>query len=98
MKINVLLPRFPFDWKSPMGFLLSTIITCALVQFGFTFMAHLISLGIGMNFFVVSFTEDAKQDFCAMNLRHGTVERVNIYQQISEFVQIHSDAKQLRFI
>lgn len=87
--------RFPFDWKNPSGFFVAAILTFAFAQLALTYFANMVSLEIGMDFFITSLTEDAKRHLCTMNdsIKSGTADRVNIHLQISEYIRLHSDAK-----
>lgn len=91
-----LLARFPFDWKNPRGFLMAAIITYAIAQIAITYAAYLIAYGVGMNLYIVAFTEDIKRHLRAMNegIKAGA-NRTDINRQIAEYIQIHSDSKQL---
>lgn len=90
--------RFPFDWKNPWGFLLTAIITYTLAQFALTYAAHLIAHGIGMNLFIVALIEDVKLSLFELNdgIKSGSMNRLQIHQKISDYIQFHCDAKQLR--
>ena len=89
--------RFPFDWKNPWGFLLTAIITFALIQFILWYAAHIISYAIGMDLYTVSLAEDIRRHLKVINgiAKTGTIDRMNIHRQFSEYNQFHSNAKQL---
>lgn len=57
----------------------------------------MITFSIGMNFSMVSLTDDIKRHLNVMNddIKAEFIDRTIIHGQIAEFVQFHSDAKQL---
>lgn len=77
---------------------MSAIITYALAQVAITYVAHIISLGIGMNLYLVALTEDVKRHLDVMNecIKTEKAKRSDISKQYAEYIQFHSDTKQLR--
>lgn len=51
-----------------------------------------------MNLYVVALTEDVERHLSVLkhSVKIGTIDRLNIHRQVSEYIQFHSDAKQLR--
>lgn len=88
--------RIPFDWKNPIGFLMTAIILYAICQYTLAYAAFMACYGIRLNFYIVSLTEDIESHLNEMNngIRNGA-DRSEISDQISEYIQLHSDAKQL---
>lgn len=88
--------RFPFDWKNPIGFLFTAIITYTLGQFAFTFLAQVWSIGIGMCLFLISLTKDIKSILNRINEsgRSSSPQRSRITKHITEYVRFHSNAKE----
>lgn len=88
--------RFPFDWKNPVGFLMTAIIAYALFQHTLSCATYMVCYGIGMNFYIVSLIEDIKCHLNVINNNIRTeVNRIEISNQISEYLQLHSDSTQL---
>lgn len=96
--VCVLFCRFPFDWKNPRGFLLTAVIINVLAQLAIRYAAIIIAYGVGTNLCIVAVTEDVKQHLCTINdgIKMGSVDHAKTHRQISEYVELHSDSKQLR--
>lgn len=109
--------RFPFDWKNPIGFLVSGVLTYVFTLFTFTLAANIGTIGVGTNLYVTSLAKDIKSILNRISdsgkisskqskkskgskrskhLKHSI--RSQIIQHITEYVQFHSKAKELRAI
>lgn len=91
--------RIPFDWKNPIGFLMTAIILYAICQYTLLYAAHMTSYGISLNFYIVSLTGDIKSHLNEMNngMRNGA-DFSEISDRITEYIQLHTDAKQLSLL
>lgn len=88
--------RFPFDWKNPIGFTFAITITHIFSVFVMTFIAQIMSIGIGSNLCLVSLTKDIKRVLHRTN-QSGKVSSNHheAMKNIAEYVQFHSKAKEL---
>lgn len=79
-----------------MGFLFAVVISYVFTDFIATFIAHILSTGIGTNLFLVSLTKDIQRILIQINESGKTTsQRSQTMKHISEYVQFHSNAKEL---
>ena len=88
--------RFPFDSTNPIcfgfAFSLEYIMMLYIVQMS----ACIISMGFGAYTFIIALTEDIKIGISTINYAAKTqADRLEIVEQISNFIEIHLNAKQL---
>lgn len=88
--------RLPFDWSNPIGYSFAMAL-----QYVFIFNAAFTSIcfvafAIGTSLLLMTLTEDLKCDLNSLDKSIKLKEnRVEIFKRFCQFVQFHSDAKQL---
>lgn len=88
--------RFPFDHKNPFGFSLAAIITYLLAVFAINFLANIVSIAIGTNLLLISITKDIKSILKKIHHDGDTpMNHLEIINQIVQYVQLHTDVKEL---
>lgn len=97
---NAKIPRVPFDWKTPSGFLVMMILQSILGAYHFFLSSTITTFGIAIYLFLHSAIEDIKANFDSTtykrpNMRKRTTTRIRSVKQLCEFVELHSDSKQL---
>lgn len=88
--------RYPFDWRTPSGYLAAVFIQYIIAVYGFAFFGAMLSFGLGTYLFTVTLIDDAKEvlqnvDDCAKFKRKQT----RMLKQLYNFIRFHSDMKQL---
>lgn len=88
--------RFPFDRRKPTGYLAAVTLQFIMSTYGFALVANLSCFGIGCYFFALSLIDDLKSilESISESLKIKT-DRPSIPAKLTEFIQIHSMAKQL---
>lgn len=88
--------RFPFDWKNPLGYLFAVTIQCIIATYGLKFLAFSVSFEMGAYFFSNALTKDIIGLLKTINKSaKAKGSHTRILKQLTEFVQYHSDVKQL---
>lgn len=78
------------------GYLIAVALEYAANAFLYFFNAGLVPLGIGGFLFILSITENIKNNLNSVNeMAKAKGTRAEIYGRISHSIQLHSDAKQL---
>lgn len=88
--------RFPFDRRKPAGYLAAVTLQFIMSTYGFALVANMSCFGIGCYFFALSLIDDLKSilESISKSLKHK-MDRPSIPAKLTEFIQIHSMAKQL---
>lgn len=87
--------RLPFDWRNP---LLYTILFCTLyIEFILAthFIACVASIFAGLCVMLITFAKDLKQDLCSFQLADGAENSSEFQVKLCQFVEFHSNVKQL---
>lgn len=88
--------RFPFDSKTPIGYMVSFVLEYLMLMYVSYAVACILSIGFGAYSFIIAMTEDIKIN---VNITNDDIKikknRSKIVEQISDFIEIHSNAKQL---
>lgn len=88
--------RFPFDWKTPCGYLAAITMQYAIIVYGLQVGACAASLAFGCYFYVMAATKCLKQNLSAIKQSaKRKSDRKFIREQLVEFVEFHSHTKQL---
>lgn len=88
--------RFPFDVKNLVGYLIACVLEYTMVSYVFYFIACIISLAIGSFVMLLGLINDLNDNLKTINENvktNGT--HFQTVCQLYEFVQFHSEAKQL---
>lgn len=85
-----------FDWKSPIRYSIASISEwISFTNNSFVFLV-ITTFGIACYLFIVALNEDNKSILQTINTdARAKATRLNIYKQFTEFVDSHSDTKQL---
>lgn len=89
--------RFPFDWKTPLGYLLAVAFECTILLIAIFALKSLGIFAIGVFMFSISLTEDIKCDLDRIVANSSIKKipgktRLKIMNQIIALVQLHSKA------
>lgn len=89
------LRRFPFDWKTPRGYLIAFTLQYIACMFLFLFIACSLSTGIGVYMFIKCLTKDIKNGLNSIN--EGAKinrDRVKISIKFNDIIHFHARSKQ----
>lgn len=88
--------RLPFDWKSPYGYLIAIAIQYVMGRYGYMIGASIFVLSIGAYLYGNSLSKGIKGSLFAFNrnVRAKTDQSI-LLEQVIEFLELHSNAKQL---
>lgn len=88
--------RFPFDTKTPVGFSVAAVIQYLLLINLMIIPKCFYMLGIATLPMLISIIDDIKRDLNAIqqSLRDKKKRR-NVFKPLTQFIQCHSDARQL---
>lgn len=98
-KIKLKTPRFPFDTKNPIGFLVACSFQYTHLGYECFFISNLVTLGLGSFILALTAIKDLKgilrsmNDQCTNN--RSKRKRLEAYKHLREFVQMHSALKEL---
>lgn len=88
--------RFPFDSKQPFGYIVGFTFQSLLALYLCKISAVFTAIGLGIFLLTLSVAEDINDDLISINKNaKNKKKRVLALKQLNEFVQYHSDAKQL---
>lgn len=97
--IHFALKRFPFDPKTPAGYLIAIILEYAIVGYEYLIIGCTLTLGNGAFWYAVSATKEIKRMLHFANDQVGEDEnRTNEMEMkdlIKEFIHFHGTVKQL---
>lgn len=88
--------RLPYDWKNPLGYSVAVAIQAVTAIYGLLFLVSLASVGTTTFFFTKALIRDINGLLRNIN-KNTKIEKQHgcILKQFSEFIQYHSDVKQL---
>lgn len=89
--------RLPFNWKSPIGYLMAVIIQFGIVAYEFFVIACTLSLAISAFWFATSATKEIERIVHSIddeNVKHKRSDEI-LFKEFSAFIHIHSVVKQL---
>lgn len=95
----VLIERFPFNWRNPFGYLIAASIQCIEVLNSLTFVACMISLGVGAFLFAVAGAKAATIILKEINEnaksknKNKLENRQRILKQLAAYIQFHWSLK-----
>lgn len=88
--------RFPFDWKNPIGYSCAVILEYLMTACIANFVGSLAILGISTYLMGAAINKDIRRNLHSINDNTEIKKnRLIIIEQFSDFIQIHSMAKQL---
>lgn len=92
----ILRTRYPFNWKSPFGYLVASFCQYIGVITTANMLAHNLNLFIGSCWLFKFIANDIKNDLTAFNAaaKAPDADPVVLTKRFCDLVQIHSDAKQ----
>lgn len=88
--------RLPYDWKNPIGYLVAVSALLLWALFPFQYMGCIITLAFGVFMFATALVKDLNGVLHSINSMINDKESRNeMYKELSEFIRIHANAKQL---
>lgn len=88
--------RLPFDFKTPMKYLVAIVIQSATVYNTAVMSICPVTFSIGTSFMFISLTKDIRRDLCSINESlKMQFNRSIITRQFVDFIRFHSDLIQL---
>lgn len=93
---NFIARRFPFDWKTPLGFLIAMGAQYTVLSYLTMIGGCVLVLGIGTFLYLMTMSKCIKSCLFAIG-RNAELKsnRTHIEEQLIEFIQYHSRVKQL---
>lgn len=93
---SLVLLRFPFDCKNPVGYLIAIYMQYNMIWYMFYVIASLVSLGIGAFIYSVMGTDEIKRYLNSVNeYAMRKKNHLKSLKQLAEYVDYHSEMKQL---
>lgn len=90
------LDRLPFDYKSPLGFLLAIAIQYTMLVYALLFGSCVVALGIGFFLYEMAASKCIKTTLFSINRNiHAETDAAQIMEQLIEFLQFDSQHEQL---
>lgn len=86
--------RYPFDWKSPAGYLVAWLSQFAGGASVASIYTQFLNIFIGSCWFFTFTAEDITQDVVAFNIMQSAATKAELTRRFCDIVQIYSDAKQ----
>lgn len=101
MIFSLRVSRFPFDWKSPTGYLAAILIQWPQTLVTIVQATTILILIFGLCAFSLNFTLDLEQSLREFNeiataQHHSNEQRMELKQKFNVIAQFHADAKELR--
>lgn len=97
--IQLLIRRFPFDTKNPVGYFVACSLQYMHLGYEFFLLSNLTILGIGSFIMALTIIKDLKRILRAINAecskKRSKIKRLEALRHIREYVQMHSAVKQL---
>lgn len=87
--------RFPFNWKDPFFYALAMAVEYLVTMDLFYFISCLTTLKIGTLLYTITITEDIKRSVHSINTNGRLKKNVQIFTELTNFVQFHLEARQL---
>lgn len=89
--------RFPWDWRTPAGYLVAVIIQYILTSYVFLFGALALAIGLGCILFGRSIVKDACASLNLFNdIANSDGDRMQMNEQLADFLETHSSLIELR--
>lgn len=97
MNLNIFpIKRLPFDWNTPIGYLVATILQYILSAISFTVVGCIVSCGIGGFLFALAMTSDITEILNSINDDAKSTETEQMaVQQLRDYIQMYSMLKEL---
>lgn len=94
MHISML--RVPFNWKSPIGFLIAMTVQCTIITYMAMIGACVLAVAIGSYFYTMAASKCIKENLFTVteNCRDKSKRKL-IRVQLIEFIDFHTQVKQL---
>lgn len=89
--------RFPFEWKTPAGYLMAWLIQCIGAMPATINTVHFLNVIFGPGWLFICIAEDITQHVTAFNINVQSTSdkyRTKLPKSFCDLVQIYSDAKQ----
>lgn len=91
--------RLPFDWQNPFGYLIANIIYYILILYELMIGACVISFGFGSYLVGIAMSKSIKSSLYSIDQSIRVKSEKNLlFDQLTEFIQLHSITKQLSLI
>lgn len=90
-----LIERFPFDWKTPLGYLVAIALEYVVVSYVLLIAACLIIFGISAYLYIIALSKCIKGSLFAIGRRTQNKRNRHISDRFIEFAQFHGQVKQL---
>lgn len=88
--------RLPFDWRNPFGFLVANTIQCVMLSYALLIGACALVLAIGGFLYIIELSKCIKHRLFALGPRTDAKTNLTcILNQLAEFIELHSNVKQL---
>lgn len=88
--------RYPFDWKTPIGFFIVSTWQCITLIVVVRFVACMVPMALGWLLITFSLNKDWKNDLRSLDEMVKTKQpRADIIEHITEIIRSHSNIKQL---
>lgn len=92
----VLYYRMPFDFKTPIGYLIANAVLYSLLKCIYFYAAVGSSINIGAWLFVMKFIEDIQNDTKSINkIAKSKKNQSKLLNRLSDSIQFHSNTKEL---
>lgn len=89
--------RLPFDWQNPYGFFIVITMEYSILSYGLTFGGCVLVFAIGAFCYGVAWSKIIKCSlFSIHRSTQANVDQSILFEQIIEFLELHSRNKQLR--
>lgn len=90
--------RYPFDWKTPYGYLVAWLLQCVGSTTNGMIYVHFLYLVFGSSWFFIFIADDITMDMAAFNIDAKTEtsneNHTELKKRFSDIVQVYLDAKQ----
>lgn len=94
-KCFFVLHRFPFNWRTPFGYLSAFILQYMALKYVVMVGACIIVLAIGLYFYLIALSKSMKRSLLSIHQNStDKTKRTIIWGQFTEFIDFHSKVKQ----
>lgn len=88
--------RLPYDWKSPIGYLVAIFAQFLSIRFPIQYIGFFFAFAFSAFMFGISSVKDLKDKLHSINGMTGNKKsRRKMYKKFSEFIRTHANTKQL---
>lgn len=92
-------PRLPFDWRNPFGYLIAIAIHCILFWYETMIGACPLVSAFGYYYFGIAASKCIKGSlFSIAQSIDAKINKKHIFDQLAEFIELHSSVEQLSSI